>query len=50
MGQNLGSTPTAPHAFAPAEITPTDPLEEAKPGPETPGTPQKIKPGLQQAP
>jgi molecular chaperone DnaK/molecular chaperone HscA len=41
MGQNLGATPSAPHAFAPADISPTDPdantLEKLEADPDTPG-------------
>ncbi len=37
MGQNLGADPTAPHAFAPAEIAPTNAVEKAGQDPETPG-------------
>jgi molecular chaperone DnaK len=44
MGQNLGANPSAPHAFAPAQIEsepgspkPTNELEAAELDPETPG-------------
>jgi molecular chaperone DnaK/molecular chaperone HscA len=41
MGQNLGAAPSAPHAFAPAEIQsepePEDDLRKAEHDPETPG-------------
>jgi molecular chaperone DnaK/molecular chaperone HscA len=37
MGQNLGATPSAPHAFAPAEIEETNLIEELEEDPETPG-------------
>ena len=37
MGQNLGATPTAPHPFAPADITPANEIEKAEQNPETPG-------------
>ena len=40
MGANLGATPSAPHAFAPAQIhssKPEDELEKAEADPETPG-------------
>ena len=39
MGQNLGAAPSAPHAFAPAEIDsePEDGLDKAEQNPETPG-------------
>ena len=37
MGQNLGATPSAPHAFAPAEIDSANPLEALEQDPETPG-------------
>ena len=37
MGQNLGATPSAPHAFAPAEIQHEDILEKLEDNPETPG-------------
>jgi len=36
MGQNLGATPSAPHAFAPAEIDEEDATEKAEEDPETP--------------
>ena len=36
MGQNLGATPSAPHAFAPAEIDAEHTPERAEEGPETP--------------
>jgi molecular chaperone DnaK len=40
MGQNLGSAPSAPHAFAPAQIeqaVPKNLIDEAEANPETPG-------------
>ena len=37
MGQNLGSAPSTPHAFAPAEIDGAKALEAAERDPETPG-------------
>ena len=37
MGQNLGATPSAPHAFAPAEIDEANPLAALEQDPETPG-------------
>jgi molecular chaperone DnaK len=37
MGQNLGATPSAPHAFAPAQIEETNRVEELEKDPETPG-------------
>jgi molecular chaperone DnaK len=37
MGQNLGATPSAPHAFAPAEIDEADDIEKLEQDPETPG-------------
>jgi molecular chaperone DnaK len=37
MGQNLGAAPSAPHAFAPAEIEDEDSLETIEEDPETPG-------------
>lgn len=40
MGQNLGASPSAPHAFAPAEINPgkeSDGLTQIELNPETPG-------------
>ena len=37
MGQNLGATPSAPHAFAPAEVDETNSIEMAEQDPETPG-------------
>ena len=43
MGANLGATPSAPHAFAPAQIDDSNPaqpqndLEKAEQDPETPG-------------
>jgi len=37
MGQNLGATPSAPHAFAPAQIDEANPLESLENDPETPG-------------
>ncbi len=40
MGANLGSAPSAPHAFAPAEIDSAEPqneIEKAEADPETPG-------------
>ena len=40
MGQNLGAAPSAPHAFAPAEVEPSAPaneLEKAEQDSETPG-------------
>jgi molecular chaperone DnaK/molecular chaperone HscA len=42
MGQNLGATPSAPHAFAPAQIDETkpddsNPLDAFERNPETPG-------------
>jgi molecular chaperone DnaK len=39
MGQNLGAAPSAPHAFAPAEIEsePEVDLRKAEHNPETPG-------------
>ena len=30
MGQNLGASPTAPHAFAPADVAPSNTLEKAE--------------------
>ena len=37
MGQNLGATPSAPHAFAPAQIDGADAIKVAESNPETPG-------------
>jgi molecular chaperone DnaK/molecular chaperone HscA len=40
MGQNLGAAPSAPHAFAPAEVeeaAPLNEIEKAEADPETPG-------------
>jgi molecular chaperone DnaK len=37
MGQNLGATPTAPHAFAPAEINEANAIQKLEQDPETPG-------------
>ena len=40
MGQNLGAAPSAPHAFAPAEVdddAPQNEIEKAEDDPETPG-------------
>jgi molecular chaperone DnaK len=37
MGQNLGATPSAPHAFAPAQIDEANTLEKLEQDPETPG-------------
>ena len=39
MGKNLGATPSAPHAFAPAEMddAASDELDKAEQDPETPG-------------
>ncbi len=37
MGQNLGATPSAPHAFAPAEISGADALAKVEQDPDTPG-------------
>jgi molecular chaperone DnaK len=40
MGKNLGAAPSAPHAFAPADVEPSTPLneiEKAERDPETPG-------------
>ena len=36
MGQNLGAAPSAPHAFAPAEVESNE-IEKAENDPETPG-------------
>ena len=37
MGQNLGATPSAPHAFAPAQIDDANSIEQLEQDPETPG-------------
>ena len=37
MGRNLGANPTAPHAFAPAEIAPSNELDKVEQDPEMPG-------------
>jgi len=37
MGQNLGATPSAPHAFAPAEIQEENIIEKLEQDPEIPG-------------
>ena len=37
MGQNLGATPSAPHAFAPAEIDDAHTIEKLEEDPEKPG-------------
>jgi hypothetical protein len=37
MGQNLGATPSAPHAFAPARIDATNTIDKLEQDPETPG-------------
>ena len=37
MGRNLGATPSAPHAFAPAEIQQKDMFEKLEDNPATPG-------------